>query len=188
MTPAPSGADRVYARYWIETAYPLEAAAASMAGEQSTGTFTRVPGETDELRERYAARVEQLVEGDRAAGPSLPGSGLPMGAGSNSVRRTAEVTLSWPMENMGASLPNLLATIAGNLFELKQFSGLKLLDVTLPPIFLEHHGGSAICCFGNACLHRCFWPSADRHHYQAIGRHDPGGHGRAGGHSGGGEY
>ncbi len=36
--------ERVVASYDIETAYPLEAAAAAMAGEQSTGTFTRVPG------------------------------------------------------------------------------------------------------------------------------------------------
>jgi hypothetical protein len=43
---------RVFASYWIETAFPLEDAAATMAGEQSTGTFVRVPGETDELRTR----------------------------------------------------------------------------------------------------------------------------------------
>lgn len=51
--------DRIQARYWIETAYPLAEAAAVMAGEQSTGTFVRVPGETDELRDRYAARVKE---------------------------------------------------------------------------------------------------------------------------------
>jgi ribulose-bisphosphate carboxylase large chain len=42
---------------------------------------------------------------------------------------------------MGPSLPNLLATVAGNLFELKPFSGLKLLDVTLPPQFLSVYRG-----------------------------------------------
>ena len=41
--------------YMVETPLPVEAAAATMAGEQSTGTFTRVPGETDDLRERFAA-------------------------------------------------------------------------------------------------------------------------------------
>ena len=40
---------RVTATYEIETAFPLLAAAETMAGEQSTGTFVRVPGETDEL-------------------------------------------------------------------------------------------------------------------------------------------
>lgn len=131
--------ERIYARYWIETAFPLAQAAATMAGEQSTGTFLRVPGETDELRERYAARVESIEEGEAVASPSLPGSGVPVGW--DGVRRTAEVTLSWPLDNIGPSLPNLLATVAGNLSELKAFSGLKLLDIKLPVEFLDAYQG-----------------------------------------------
>ena len=131
--------DRITARYWIETAFPLAQAAAAMAGEQSTGTFLRVPGETDELRERYAARVESIDEGEPAAAPSLPGSGTP--PNWDGIRRAAEVTLSWPLHNVGPSLPNLLATIAGNLSELKAFSGLRLLDLTLPPAFLTEYQG-----------------------------------------------
>ena len=72
--------ERIHARYWIETAFPLDSAAATMAGEQSTGTFLRVPGETDELRERYAARVESITELGTVKTPSLPGSGVPKGA------------------------------------------------------------------------------------------------------------
>ena len=131
--------DRILATYWIETAFPLSAAAATMAGEQSTGTFIRVPGETDELRERYSARIESIVELASAETPSLPGSGTPRNW--DGIRRTAQVTLSWPLENLGPSLPNLLATVAGNLSELKQFSGLKLLDLTLPPAFLTRYQG-----------------------------------------------
>ncbi|HYW44940.1 MAG TPA: ribulose-bisphosphate carboxylase large subunit family protein [Bryobacteraceae bacterium] len=126
---------RIYARYWIETALALERAAGIMAGEQSTGTFTRVPGETDELRERHRARVERIEERETVASPSLPGA-----APGNRYRR-AEVELSWPLSNMGPSLPNLLATVAGNLFELKPFSGLRLLDLSLPEEFLERYCG-----------------------------------------------
>jgi ribulose-bisphosphate carboxylase large chain len=131
--------DRITARYWIETAFPLAQAAATMAGEQSTGTFLRVPGETDELRECYAARVESIEEGEPAAAPSLPGSGTP--PNWDRIRRTAVVTLSWPLHNIGPSLPNLLATIAGNLSELKAFSGLRLLELTLLPVFLSEYQG-----------------------------------------------
>jgi ribulose-bisphosphate carboxylase large chain len=131
--------DRITATYFIETAYPLAQAAATMAGEQSTGTFLRVPGETDELRERFAATVDSIVEGPHAAAPSLPGSGAP--TNWEGVRRTATVTLSWPLHNIGPSLPNLLATVAGNLSELKPFSGLKLLDITLPAAFLSAYQG-----------------------------------------------
>lgn len=129
----------IRARYFIETAFPLEQAAATMAGEQSTGTFLRVPGETDELRERFAARVEKIEEGTPVEQPSLPGAGVPKNW--DGVRRTAEVTLAWPLENIGPSLPNLLATVAGNLSELKAFSGLKLLDLELPSEFLTKYQG-----------------------------------------------
>ena len=131
--------DRIEARYWIETAYPLEVAANTMAGEQSTGTFVRVAGETDELREQFAARVEKIVPLGEVERASLPGSGVPKkGPG---IRSTAEVTLSWPLHNLGTSLPNLLATLAGNLWELKPFSGMRLLDVRLPPAFLQAYRG-----------------------------------------------
>ena len=133
--------DRIEARYWIETAYPLEVTAAIVAGEQSTGTFVRVPGETDELREQFAARVEKIVELGEVEKPSLPGSGLPKLGSAAPTRRTAEVTLSWPLHNLGTSLPNLLATIAGNLWELKPLSGIRLLDVRLPPAFLQVYRG-----------------------------------------------
>lgn len=136
-----SGGDRIWAIYRIETAYPLAEAAATMAGEQSTGTFLRVPGETDELRAQFAAQVEGIEETETAERPSLPGAGLPKGAPPDAPRRTAMVTLSWPLHNIGPSLPNLLATVAGNLFELKPFSGLKLLDLGLPPAFLERYRG-----------------------------------------------
>src|SRR5438045_3630529 len=99
--------ERVCATYWIETAFPLEHAAEVMAGEQSTGTFLRVPGETDELREAHAARVESLVELESVTAPSLPGAGLPKNLSGPPVYRRAEVRLSWPLSNMGASLPNL---------------------------------------------------------------------------------
>jgi ribulose-bisphosphate carboxylase large chain len=127
--------NRIHAKYWIETATPLESAAATMAGEQSSGTFVRVPGETDELRERHAARVEAIRELEPVDTPSLPG------AKKGPKYHRAEVDLSWPLENLGPSLPNLLATVAGNLFELQQFSGLKLLDITLPEPFRDRYPG-----------------------------------------------
>ncbi|MCS4504626.1 Ribulose bisphosphate carboxylase-like protein 2 [wastewater metagenome] len=134
--------ERIQATYWIETAFPLEDAAAAMAGEQSSGTFLAVPGETDEIKARNGARVEAITEQETVGSPSLPGAATPGGNAPASWRR-ATVTLSWPLANMGPSLPNLLATIAGNLFELKQFSGLRLLDVQLPAAFADAYAGPA---------------------------------------------
>ncbi len=146
----PDAPARVTARYWIETARPLEAAAAVMAGEQSTGTFVRVAGETDELRERFGARVEALVELGETAAPSLPGAAAPKSAAGRWHR--AEVTLSWPLHNFGPSLPNLLAAIAGNLWELAPFSGMRLLDLRLPPEFIERYRGPQFGIAGTRAL------------------------------------
>jgi len=49
--------------------------------------------------------------------------------------------LSWPIGNMGPSLPNLLATVAGNLFELQQFSALRLVELQLPDEFRDSYPG-----------------------------------------------
>jgi ribulose-bisphosphate carboxylase large chain len=131
---------RIEADYLLETAFDPRQAAEAMAGEQSSGTFVSVPGETPALKARAAARVEALrVTDDALAAPSLPFAGVPK-TGPATWRR-AYVTLSWPPDNIGPSLPNLLATIAGNLFELKQLSGLRLLDMRLPEGFAKRYPG-----------------------------------------------
>lgn len=122
---------RLTASYRIETPCDPERAAEAMAGEQSSGTFLELAGETEALRERHAARVEGVTRLETVATPSLPGA-LPSEA---YVR--ADVTLSWPLENIGASLPNLLATVLGNLTELRELSGILLTDIVLPARFIE---------------------------------------------------
>lgn len=139
--------DRFEADYLIETAWPLADAAAAMAGEQSSGTFLPVPGETEALKARAAARVVAVQDLGPVAAPSLPGAGR-----ADQPHRQGLVTLSWPLANIGPSLPNLLATIAGNLFELKQFSGLKLLDVRLPRAFGDAYAGPAFGIAGTRRL------------------------------------
>jgi ribulose-bisphosphate carboxylase large chain len=130
--------ERIEADYFIEAAYDVRKAVEAMAGEQSSGTFLPVPGETPELKARAAARVEDLEVLGEADQPSLRGSGAPR---EGRVRLTARATLSWPLENIGPSLPNLMATVAGNLFELKEFSCLRIRDIRLPDAFASAYPG-----------------------------------------------
>lgn len=129
---------RTVATYHIETAHLLEEIADAMAGEQSSGTFVKVPGETDTLRERHAARVESITELETVAEPTLPGASTPAEgdqgehADAATTYTRAEVVLSFPLENTGPSLPNLMTTVAGNLYELQPLSGIKLIDLELP--------------------------------------------------------
>ncbi|HSY17079.1 MAG TPA: ribulose-bisphosphate carboxylase large subunit family protein [Candidatus Acidoferrales bacterium] len=128
--------ERIFATYLIETPLAVEKAAASLAGEQSSGTFVAVPGETEELKQRFAARVEKITHLETVTEPSLPGFRSQTGK-----FQRAEIVVSWPVENMGWNLPVLVSTIQGNLYELSQFSGLKLMDLELPPSFAQHFRG-----------------------------------------------
>lgn len=128
--------ERIFATYLIETPMAVEKAAAALAGEQSSGTFVAVPGETEELKNRFAARIEKITLLETVSEPALPGCR----SASGKFQR-AEVVVSWSLENMGHNLPALVSTIQGNLYELSQFSGLKLMDVEFPPSFGKHFRG-----------------------------------------------
>lgn len=128
--------ERVFATYLIETPLAVEKAAAVLAGEQSSGTFVAVPGETAELKQRFAARVEKITPLEMVSQPSLPGA-----RGGDRRFQRAEIVVSWSIENFGFNLPVLVSTLQGNLYELSQFSGLKLMDFELPPSFAEHFCG-----------------------------------------------
>lgn len=128
--------DRLFATYYVETPLPVEKAAESLAGEQSSGTFVAVPGETADLKRRFGARVESVTPSERVTEPSLPGCR----GGSGRFQR-AKIVVSWPAENFGFNLPTLVSTIQGNLYELAQFSGLKLMDFDVPQSFAQKFRG-----------------------------------------------
>lgn len=129
---------RIEADYLVETPGDPRRVAETMAGEQSSGTFVPVPGETPELKARAAARVESLTVLDGTLPhPTLPSHVVKPDA---PVRR-ALVTISWPLDNLGPSLPNLLPAVAGNLYELQAVTGLKLLDIRLPDAFAQAYPG-----------------------------------------------
>ncbi len=129
--------ERLRATYWLETGDDPARAADVIAGEQSSGTFVALPSETPELKARSGARVERLEILDTAPTPSLP---TPRQA---KVFTRCLLELSWPIENLGACLPTLMATVAGNLFELRCVTGLRLMDLQLPPSFTAAYPGPA---------------------------------------------
>jgi ribulose-bisphosphate carboxylase large chain len=131
---------RIEADYLLETAGDPSRVAELMAGEQSSGTFVAVPGETEEVKAHVAAQVARLRLVDEVVtSPSLPSARVKLESGTRF--RRVHLTLSWPLDTLGPSLPNLLATIAGNLFELNPVTGLRLLDIRLPEQFATAYPG-----------------------------------------------
>ena len=133
--------DFIVAKYLIETPHPVEFAAEMIAGEQSSGTFIAVPGETEELKARARARVTHIQRLEIFDTPSLPGGRLPKGDSGPAKYQRAEVTVEFPFDNIGPNLPTLLATVCGNLYELAELSGIKLLDLELPEAFAQRYPG-----------------------------------------------
>ena len=129
--------DHILASYTIETPLDPAQVAEVMAGEQSSGTFTRVQGETDELRARSRAQVQRIEELEPAAVPSLPNALLER-QGRTGPWRRARVHIAYPSFNIGANLPTLAATVAGNLYDLGEVTGLRLETLQVPAAYRAH--------------------------------------------------
>ncbi|HEV2677391.1 MAG TPA: ribulose-bisphosphate carboxylase large subunit family protein [Aliidongia sp.] len=127
-------ADRLEATYLIETPLDPAKVAEVLAGEQSSGTFVRVAGETDDLRARSRATVERIETLEPAATPSLPNALLDRKR-TDGVWHRARVTVSFPTANIGTNLPTLAATVAGNLYDLGETTGVRLEHIRLSPEF-----------------------------------------------------
>ncbi|MET0527964.1 MAG: ribulose-bisphosphate carboxylase large subunit family protein [Microvirga sp.] len=125
------------ATYLVETPLPLEKVAEVMAGEQSCGTFTRVEGETDELRARARATVVSIYDKGEVEGAVrsawLDRKGYP------TKSRQGEIVVRFPVANVGVNLPTLAATVAGNLFDLGEVTGLRLESIKLPSAYRKQY-------------------------------------------------
>ena len=126
----------INATYELETAIAPERAADIIAGEQSSGTFVAIPGEDEALKARAAATWQITPLNEPCTAPN----------------KRYLLKLSWPLQNLGPSLPNLLATVAGNLYELKQVAKLRLLDIELPDEFAAAYPGPAFGIAGTRKL------------------------------------
>ena len=136
----PNGRPEFRARYWVESFEPLEKVAEIIAGEQSSGTFLRLAGETDELRERSRARVVSISPLEAAPLPSLHSEHL-VRKGHRGEFARGEIVVAFPIANVGTNISTLLATVAGNLFELGEVTGLRLLDIDLPDSYIDSFPG-----------------------------------------------
>jgi ribulose-bisphosphate carboxylase large chain len=128
--------DRLEADYLIETPLDPRKVAEVLAGEQSSGTFVRVAGESDELRARSRATVDRIEELESAEQPSLRSAWLDR-QGVKGPYRRARITVAFPAANIGDNLPTLAATVAGNLYDLGETTGVRLTHVRIPKAFRE---------------------------------------------------
>jgi len=120
--------DHVICVYRITTKLPMEQAAASLAAEQSTGTWTGISTLERDIFERYGGRVTD-IDGNVA-------------------------TVAFPKDDfcmdIGA-VPQILSIIAGNLFGLHSIDKVRLENVFFPKSIRDEFKGPK---FGLAGLRR----------------------------------
>jgi ribulose 1,5-bisphosphate carboxylase large subunit-like protein len=114
--------------YLIETAGNPGKLAAKIASDQSTGTFVHVPGETEELKNRVAARVVALRPLPSVPVPSYP-------TRESGPFQRAEADIAFPFDAIGTDLSALMTIAIGGVFSIKGFSGVRVVDLKLPDAF-----------------------------------------------------
>ncbi|HEX2524695.1 MAG TPA: 3-oxo-isoapionate-4-phosphate decarboxylase OiaX [Geminicoccus sp.] len=120
--------------YRVETTGSIEAVAAKIASDQSTGTFTEVAGETAELKARCAARVVEIRPLPDARDP-----GFPTDRPGPFVR--ADVGIEFPLDVVGTDIAALLTICLGGVFSIRELTGIRIVDIDLPDAFVRAQPG-----------------------------------------------
>ena len=102
--------------------------AASIAVEQTTGTWTSVPAETDELRAMHVGRLISVTE--------VPDHEFELPP--DTKERQYVFRVAFPVRNLGSQIPLLLSSVIGNI---SMIGKLKLVDLEFPPSFTQHFQG-----------------------------------------------
>jgi 2,3-diketo-5-methylthiopentyl-1-phosphate enolase len=104
--------------------------ATMMALEQTTGTWSRLPGETEEVRRRSAGRVIGIYSvPDYESRGSIP---------ADTAIRWYVVRVAFPWVNFYDNIPLLLSSVIGNI---SAMDNLKLLDLDLPKSYVAQFKG-----------------------------------------------
>ncbi|MDD5567496.1 MAG: ribulose-bisphosphate carboxylase large subunit [Patescibacteria group bacterium] len=116
------------ATFRIESKLPLKEIAQIVAGESSIGTWTEVGTLSESVFKRLSAKV----------------------IGLNTKKNLARI--AYPIELFEpGNIPQLLSSVAGNIFSMKVVSKLRLVDLDLPLVYINSFAGPA---FGIAGVRR----------------------------------
>ena len=104
---------------------PFEKTAGGVAAESSVGTWTDVGLEEKQIWDRLHAKVIELNENPPAGGGTIK--------------------IAYPLDLFEkGNLPQLLSSITGNVFGLKEIVGLRLEDLEFPESYVQSYPGPAL--------------------------------------------
>ncbi|HPG51513.1 MAG TPA: RuBisCO large subunit C-terminal-like domain-containing protein, partial [Spirochaetota bacterium] len=118
------------ATYWtqLDKAWDMSMLGQVLAIEQTTGTWTPVPGETPEIRAKHVAKVIGVYEAPF----------YEYGVPADVTTRQYIIQIAFPAANVEDQLPMMLTALVGNISLVPNF---KLLDIRLPKATLDQFNG-----------------------------------------------
>lgn len=133
ITQIPENIDKekyVVATYYVANKRDMEALkyAAALAVEQTTGTWTPVPAETTEIREKFIGRIIGVYEVP-AYSHEIP---------EEVKERHFILRVAFPTTNFGPQFSMQLTTLIGNI---SSEGKLKLIDIEYPETYLKEFKG-----------------------------------------------
>jgi 3-oxoisoapionate-4-phosphate decarboxylase len=131
--------------YLIETAGSPEKLAEKIASDQSTGTFVAVPGETEDLKNRVAARVVAIRHLPPLTTPSIP-------TDAAGPFKRIEADIEFPFDAIGTDLSALMTIAIGGVYSIKGFTGIRIVDLKLPESFRGAYAGPQFGVKGSRSL------------------------------------
>lgn len=107
--------------------------AASIGIEQTTGSWTDVPAETDQIRQNYASKIIAIYEVPDYENETNVNDDI-----GKEGRRFYIVRIGYPVANIEDNIPLLFATITGNITSMPY---LRILDIDFPKSFVAKFKG-----------------------------------------------
>ncbi|MFK7891637.1 MAG: 3-oxo-isoapionate-4-phosphate decarboxylase OiaX, partial [Granulosicoccus sp.] len=119
--------------YLIQSSGSPTELAERIASDQSTGSFTQIPGETEAIRQRFAARVHSVKPLSESVTPAWP-------ANDKGPFQSAIAELDYPLEAVGTDFSALQTITVGGVYSIRQLTGVRVLDFSFPDAFRCHPG------------------------------------------------
>ncbi len=114
----------IIATFRIESGLTLEKAASEIAAESSIGTWTKVGTLSEETFKKLGARVFWATE--------IIGVDIPRGVIAGLIK------IAYPLELFEfGNIPQLLSSVAGNIFGMKKINNLRLEDLEFPEEYVR---------------------------------------------------
>lgn len=139
----------IIATFRMESGLALEEAASEIAAESSIGTWTKVGTLSEETFDRLAAKVFDIkkIIGDCSADISelfwyFSKKGKPQA-------NIGIVKIAYPLDLFEfGNIPQLLSSVAGNIFGMKKIDNLRLEDLEFPEEYVKSFSGPAFGVHG----------------------------------------